>query len=42
MMSTDKAWEKFGKVDPYFGVLADARFAADKIDAHRDDFFASG
>jgi SAM-dependent methyltransferase len=42
MMSTDKAWEKFGKGDPYFGVLADARFAADKIDAHRDDFFASG
>jgi 2-polyprenyl-3-methyl-5-hydroxy-6-metoxy-1,4-benzoquinol methylase len=42
MISTDKAWEKFGKIDPYFGVLADERFAADKIDENRDEFFATG
>jgi SAM-dependent methyltransferase len=42
MIGTDKAWEKFGKVDPYFGVLADERFAADKIDDNRDEFFATG
>lgn len=42
MLSTDKAWKKWGSQDPYFGVLADDRFATDRIDAHRDLFFASG
>ena len=42
MLSTDKAWEKFGRDDPYFGVLADEKFAAGKIGDNRDEFFASG
>lgn len=42
MMSTDKAWEKFGKSDPYFGVLADERFASDSIAENRDAFFDTG
>jgi 2-polyprenyl-3-methyl-5-hydroxy-6-metoxy-1,4-benzoquinol methylase len=42
MLSTDKAWERFGREDPYFGVLADARFTADNIAEHLDDFFNSG
>ncbi len=42
MLSTDKAWEKWGRDDPYFGVLADERFAADRIDASRELFFATG
>lgn len=42
MLSTDKAWEKFGREDPYYGVLASDRFAADKIVENRDEFFASG
>ena len=42
MLSTDKAWEKFGREEPYFGVLADERFTAGKIRDNRDDFFASG
>jgi len=42
MISTDKAWEKWGKQDPYFGVLADERFRAGKIAANRDEFFAAG
>lgn len=42
MLSTDKAWEKFGREEPYFGVLADDRFTAGNIGANRDDFFASG
>lgn len=42
MLNTDKAWRKWGIEDPYFGVLADERFAAARIDETRDDFFASG
>ena len=42
MLSTDKAWEKFGSEDPYFGVLAEERFTSGKIDANRDAFFESG
>ncbi len=42
MLSTDKAWQKWGRDDPYFGVLADDRFAAARIGGSRDDFFASG
>lgn len=42
MLSTDKAWEKFGRQAPYFGVLADEKFAADRIRENRDEFFATG
>jgi 2-polyprenyl-3-methyl-5-hydroxy-6-metoxy-1,4-benzoquinol methylase len=42
MLNTDKAWRKWGIDDPYFGVLADERFATARIDETRDDFFASG
>ena len=42
MISTDKAWEKFGQLDPYFGVLADERFASASIEQNRDEFFATG
>jgi SAM-dependent methyltransferase len=42
MLSTDEAWEKFGRDAPYFGVLADEKFTADNLDRHRQEFFASG
>ena len=42
MLSTDKAWEKFGRQAPYFGVLADEKFGAGRIGEHRDEFFATG
>ena len=42
MLSTDKAWEKFGRQAPYFGVLAHEKFAADRIHENRDEFFATG
>jgi hypothetical protein len=42
MLSTDKAWEKFGRSDPYFGVLADEKFTAPRIAENRDEFFATG
>ena len=41
MLSTDEAWEKFGRQAPYFGVLADERFAADRIHENREEFFAA-
>jgi SAM-dependent methyltransferase len=42
MLNTDKAWRKWGIDDPYFGVLADDRFAIARIDDSRDAFFATG
>jgi len=42
MLSTDKAWRKWGRDDLYFGVLADERFAAARIGDSRDEFFATG
>lgn len=42
MLSTDKAWAKWGRDDPYFGVLADERFAAARIAGSREEFFATG
>lgn len=42
MLSTDKAWEKFGREEPYFGVLADEKFTREQLDRNRDEFFASG
>lgn len=42
MLSTDKAWEKFGRADPYFGVLAHEKFTLEMIDGNRSEFFASG
>ena len=42
MLRTDKAWEKFGSENPYFGVLASPKFSAENIQFNRDEFFASG
>jgi SAM-dependent methyltransferase len=42
MISTDKAWEKFGRLNPYFGVLADEKFESGNIEENRDLFFATG
>lgn len=42
MLNTDKAWEKWGRLDPYFGVLAHDKFSSGNIDANRQEFFASG
>lgn len=42
MLSTDKAWEKLGKRDPYFGVLPDEKFSTSKIHENRAEFFQTG
>jgi 2-polyprenyl-3-methyl-5-hydroxy-6-metoxy-1,4-benzoquinol methylase len=40
---TDKHWENFGKADPYFGVLSDARFKKESLDEEKlNEFFKSG
>jgi SAM-dependent methyltransferase len=42
-MSTDRDWEKWGAIDPYFGVYSDDRYRADAItDEARAAFFQSG
>ena len=40
---SDKSWERFGRQDPYFGVLSHARFRlAHEPGPQRAEFFASG
>lgn len=42
-MNTDRAWEKYGKDNPYFGVLADQRYRGKVLDqTARKAFFVSG
>ena len=42
MSNTDRRWERWGRVAPYYGVRADPRFDNGQIEQHRDAFFASG
>lgn len=42
MASTDREWVKWGRVDPYFGVLTAPRFRNDRIAENRDEFFQTG
>ncbi len=43
IMSTDKAWEKWGQKDPYFGVITDEKFRSKNInDDLKKEFFISG
>lgn len=42
-LSTDNAWEEWGKRDPYFGVITHPKFRRSGIDEHsRREFFESG
>ena len=42
-MSTDRDWDKWGEIDPYFGVLSSDEYHADKLsDESRANFFQSG
>lgn len=42
MLNTDKAWKKWGKMDPYFAVLASGPFAGGGSEEAREVFFRSG
>ncbi len=40
---TDRNWEKFGKNDPYYGVLTDDKYRKSKLtNESKEDFFTSG
>src|SRR5580700_5128335 len=42
-MSTDTAWEEWGRRDPYFGVITNPQFRSAGIDENaKREFFASG
>ena len=42
-MQTDKAWKRFGDVDPYYGVLTLPEYRAQRMTGEaREDFFRSG
>jgi 2-polyprenyl-3-methyl-5-hydroxy-6-metoxy-1,4-benzoquinol methylase len=42
-MSTDTAWEEWGRRDPYFGVITDPKFRSTEIKGTaKQEFFASG
>ena len=42
-MSTDNAWEEWGRRDPYFGVITDPKFRSAGInEIAKQEFFASG
>jgi SAM-dependent methyltransferase len=42
-MSTDIAWEEWGRRDPYFGVITDPKFRRSEMDDRiKREFFASG
>jgi ubiquinone/menaquinone biosynthesis C-methylase UbiE len=42
-MSSDREWEKWGRVDPYYGVLTDERFRSGNLTPEaRVEFFESG
>jgi cyclopropane fatty-acyl-phospholipid synthase-like methyltransferase len=42
-MSTDIAWEEWGRRDPYFGVITDPQFRRSEINEHsKREFFESG
>lgn len=43
LKESDRAWEQFGKEDPYFGVLTDEKFRKSNLtDAAKEEFFRSG
>src|SRR5580700_9118948 len=43
MSNTDRAWEYFGRENPYFGVLTRDRYSRERLDGDgRAAFFASG
>ncbi|MBW4582303.1 MAG: class I SAM-dependent methyltransferase [Tildeniella nuda ZEHNDER 1965/U140] len=42
-MSTDQEWEKWGKVDPYFAVITNAKFRAENLTQEaKEEFFEFG
>jgi len=42
MADTDREWQVWSEVDPYYGVLSDDRFRSQTLEDHRDAFFELG
>lgn len=42
MLDTDRHWKKWGRLDPYFAVLAHERFGAENIQDTHDEFLVTG
>ena len=42
MGNTDTAWETWGRIDPYYGVVSHENFRKERIAENRIDFFATG
>jgi len=42
VQDTDRAWELWGQLDPYYGVLTDNKFSRENLSNTRQEFFASG
>ena len=41
--NTDREWEKYGKIDPYFGVISHTKYKKDNLtDTLKEEFFQSG
>ena len=40
--NSDQQWERYGREDPYFGVLSHEKFRGDPDAGARDEFFGSG
>ena len=40
--SSDLAWERWGELDPYYGVLSFAEYRRDSLERNKAAFFASG
>lgn len=42
-LNTDRAWKRYGKVDPYFGVITQSKYHSGTLtNQARDEFFRSG
>lgn len=42
MSDSDRAWQKWGEIDPYFGVVSHDKFRRENISETLGDFFQSG
>jgi len=39
---TERTWTRLGDDEPHWSVISDERFKQDRLDTHRDEFYASG
>lgn len=42
MADSDRAWQKWGEMDPFYGVLTDEKYRSQAVESNRDVFYDSG